>query len=154
MAEVGLAAGITGLLSFGAKLAMSLYQFADTVTSARGEILSAGRDVSLFCAVLKQVPTALDRPGKARFSSTALCTISEVTDRCLEVFTEIECVLAKSKASGDGNGEAAINVVGRVKWAFRRPRVLLLLGTLDSMKITLLLMLQTLELSEKVYIRK
>jgi hypothetical protein len=153
MAEVGIASGIAGLLAFGAKLAMSLYEVTDTVASARGEISSIGRDISLFCTVLKRVPDALDKPQAARFSTTALLTISEVTDRCLEIFTEIDGTLKKSKSRGDGDGESSIKVVGRVKWAFRRPRVLLLLGTLNSMKITLLLMLQTLEFSEKVYSR-
>lgn len=67
MAEIGAIASITGVVGFGAQLSMLIYDFASAVGSARSEVLSVGREISLFCAVLKQVGLVLENPGPTRF---------------------------------------------------------------------------------------
>lgn len=155
MAEIGLVASITGVAAFGAKISVSLFEFASLVGFAKDEVMSVGQEVSLFCAVLSQISSVLENGNKsARFSPTALQATSEISTRCKAIFGEIDGTVKRLQKGCDGNGETKISWFGRVKWTFQRSRVQLLRGSLDSMKITLHLMLATLEFSEKVYSRR
>ncbi|KAH6666899.1 hypothetical protein B0J14DRAFT_704958 [Halenospora varia] len=154
MAEIPALASIVGVASAGAKLSLLLYDFAASVASAKGDILAVGRDVALFCAVLRQVGSVFGNQKAARFSSSALDTTLEIVERCKAIFEELNTIVQKLvKDRGDG-AEAVVGFVAKVKWTFKRSRVRLLQGSLDSMKITLHLMLTTLDFSDKIYSRR
>jgi hypothetical protein len=153
-AEIPAIASIVGVARTGAKLSLLLYEFASTVASARAEVISVGRDISLACAVLKQVASVFGNEKMARFSTTALGTTSDIVERCQDIFQEIDCIvrdLMKDRADGT---KPSMGFINKVIWAFKRSRVQLLQGTLDSMKITLQLMLTTLDYSERIYSRR
>ena len=154
MVEIAAIASIVSVAGAGAKLSLFLYEFASTVASARGEVISVGRDISLACAVLKQVASVFGNEKTARFSPTALGTTSNIVKRCQDIFQEIDNIvrgLMDDRADGTNSSMGFIN---KVIWAFKRSRVQLLQGTLDSMKITLQLMLTTLDYSERIYSRR
>lgn len=152
MAEIGLIASVAGVAGAGAKLSMLLYEFASTVASARNDILSVGRDISLFCAVLQQVGLVLDCQTGVQFSSTALDTTFGIVDRCQIIFDDLHGIVQGLKTDKADGSSQSIGFIAKVKWTFKRSKVRLLMGTLDSMKITLHLMLTTLVMSEKLYL--
>ncbi|SRR6266480_200209 len=91
MAEIGLVASVTGVAAFGAKISVSLFEFASLVGFAKDEVMSVGQEVSLFCAVLSQISSVLENGNKsARFSPTALQATSEISTRCKAIFDEID----------------------------------------------------------------
>jgi hypothetical protein len=148
MAELSALASIAGVAGAGAKLSVLLYEFASTVASARLEVLSVGRDVALFSAVLRQVSSALENQQATRFPISAIGTTFDIVERCQGIFEEIESIVGRLKRDRGEGSDATVSFIAKVKWAFKRSRVRLLQGTLDLMKITLHIMLMTLELSE------
>jgi hypothetical protein len=154
MAEISAIASIISVAGAGAKLSLLLYEFASTVASARTEVISVGRDISLSCAVLKQVASVFGNQKAARFSTTALGTALDIVERCQGIFQEIDCIVRGLMNDGADGTKSSNSFIAKVKWAFKRSRVQLLQGTLDSMKITLQLMLTTLDLSERIYSRR
>jgi hypothetical protein len=158
MAEtIGLISGIAGIAAAGAKVSLSLYQFASTVESARTDIISVGQEISLLCAVLTQISTAIDNQRLVRFTPDACHTTYEIVERCRSIFEEISEIIdglrGKQVLENAEDGEGRMRWIQRVKWVFKRTRVQMLRKSLDSMKITLHLMLTTLDFSEKIHSR-
>ena len=155
MAEtIGLIASVSGIAAFGAKLSLALYEFASVVASARSDIISIGQEISLSCVVMQQLRSALDGESAVYFSANALQTTNDIVNRCLSIFTEIEDVLVKAKNGDTGDATAQMGVAQRVAWVFRRTKIRRLNGSLDALKMTLQVMLMTLQLSHKVYSRR
>jgi hypothetical protein len=150
MAEIGLTASVVGVAGAGAKLSMILYGFASTVALARKEIDSVSRDISLFSGMLKQVGRVLSSQKGVRFSTKALDTTLGIVDRCQVIFDDIHGIVQGLKTDKADGSSQSIGFVNKVKWTFKMPKVRLLMGTLDSMMITLHLMLTTLNISEKL----
>jgi hypothetical protein len=154
MAEIGLLASIISVASAGAKTSLCLYQFADAVGSAGKGIRGVATEISLFCSVLKQLDSTLRRARSARYSLSALMAADEILSECQRVFAEIRVIVDHLQQDDLASGQPTISLVSKVKWAFKRPRVLVLRSTLESMKITLLLMLTTLDFAQKIASRR
>jgi hypothetical protein len=140
----------------GAKLTVFLYNFSSTIAGARKEVASVAESISLFCAVLKLLGSTLEKEDSARFSVTAISTVYEILDHCRKQFEAILVVVNKLKKENDGESklgdgeerrkeEIEVNVLARVKWVFNRGEVKRMQKDLDSMKLTLGIMLQALE---------
>ena len=155
MAEIGAIASIIGVAGAGAKLSIVLFEFASTVGSAGLEVRQIGIDISLFCSVLKQLQSTLTKAKAYRYSISAIETTQEILDRCKEVFGEIEEILRSlQKGERDPSAEPSVDLIARVKWTFMRSKVQVLRATLESCKITLHIMLTTLEFAQKIATRR
>lgn len=146
MAEIGLVASVIQLAGFGLKLSISLYSFAETVSSADKDMKHIAKDVSLTSAVLNELGENLknDRQ-KGIASDNAIKTAREVVHECSEVFREIDTAL--EKGSGKGTGKLSF---GKFKWPFLQPKMELLRSNLDRLKSTLILMLHVLTYARKM----
>jgi hypothetical protein len=155
MEAIGAIASIIGVVGAGAKLSIVLFDFASTVGLAGKEVRQIGIEISLFCSVLKQLQSTLAKAKAFRYSLGAIETIQEILDRCQEVFKEIEGIInGLRKRGGERSTEAAPDLVARVKWTFKRSQVQLLRTTLESCKVTLHIMLSTLEFAQKIATRR
>lgn len=155
MAEaVGAIASIVGIAGAGAKLSIVLFEFASSVGSAGVEARQIGTEISLFCSVLKQLQSTLTKARSYRYSISAIETTQEILDRCQDVFKEIEEIVEGLRKKRGRATEASVDLVSRVKWTFKRSHVQMLRTTLESCKITLHIMLTTLEFAQKIATRR
>ena len=154
MAELGAIASIIGIVGIGAKLSISLFELAATVGSAGTEIRAIGTEISLFCSVLRQLEKTLNRAKSFRYSISAIETTQEILDKCQDVFREIEIIIDGLRQQKSQSAESSVDFVARLKWTFRRSKVQMHRTTLESCKLTLHLMLTTLDFAQKVADRR
>lgn len=157
MAELGAIASIVGIAAAGAKISMTLYELGSTVVSAKRDVNKVAVSIATVCSVLQQLASNLEKAHSARFSISAIETTQEILDRCTELFSEIEEVVKKLEVDHQGGRspkQTSIGHVARVKWVFQRVEVQRLQAELESMKLTLTLMLMTLNLAEKIRVRR
>jgi hypothetical protein len=102
--------------------------------------------VTLFSLMLKQVGQALQAQDSVH-SSEALETAQEITSECQMVFDEIQEMLDKV-TSKRSDGVFSPSIQQRFKWCFKKGRVQYLLAQLESLKMSLLVMLQILQLGK------
>jgi predicted glycosyl hydrolase (DUF1957 family) len=157
MEAIGAIVSIIGVVGAGAKLSILLFEFASTVGSAGQEVRQIGIEISLFCSVLKQLQSTLSNAKACRYSLSALEATQEILDRCQEIFKEIDAIVVSlrlRKRSDEHSSEATQDLIARVKWTFKRSQVQLLRTTLESCKVTLHIMLTTLDIAQKIATRR
>ena len=145
MAELSALANILSVIGAGIKLSTVLYEFASSIGSAGRDIRRLAGDVSLFCAVLKQVQSVLSKAKGFRVSMTAIDSTQEVLDRCQSVFDDLGQVIEKLKGNND-----EVSLISRVKWTLQKPKVQVLLESLRACTAYLHLMVTTLTLAERL----
>jgi hypothetical protein len=141
MAELGLFANLVAVVGAGLQLSVGLYDFASTLGSAGGEIQDMGYDITLICTVLRRVQSTLDNPKSTRLSVTALQTTQEIVRRCQKILDDIKGILNKLRK----DGQTQFDILARVKWTWKRPKILMLRGSLQSCTTTLHLMLSAID---------
>jgi hypothetical protein len=156
MAEIGLIAGIVGVAGAGAKLSIAIFDIASTIGAAGKELQDLSTEISLLCSVFKQLETLLSH-AHFRYSNTAVDTTRKILERCKEVFNELGDVVKDlwPRRNDDLGGIPSVGFVTRVKWlGFKKSKVKLIKSTLESYKLTLGIMLSTMQLAEKASIRR
>ncbi|KAI9882407.1 MAG: hypothetical protein M1823_005846 [Watsoniomyces obsoletus] len=157
MAELGIAASIVGIASAGARLSTSLYTFAETASWAGNSVKAIALEISLVSAVLEQLGDNLKQDVVATICSSKGVEMTQTIVReCSEVYTEIDAALQKSISSARKNPNPSkgqkivISLSERLKWPFLQPKMQLLSGNLERLKLTLLLMLNVLLYGKKI----
>jgi hypothetical protein len=150
MAELGLLANLAAMIGAGVQTSIALYSLASTIGSAGRELEDMGSDITLFCRVLKQVQKSLTNPTSARLSMTAIQDTQDVVTRCQAILEDIKNSLERI----NGGKQASIDVVGRVKWIFKRPKILIQRSSLQTCTTYLQLMLSTLDRASRISITK
>ena len=165
MAELAAIGTVGSIAASGAKIAIQLYNFSTIIAEAKKEVASIAESISVFCAVLKLLGSTLEKQSSTRFSTSALSTVYEILGHCRKQFDEILAVVDTLKREKEGKRQAGDSGVGtekvgievdalaRVKWAFKRGKVRRMQRDLDSMKLTLGIMLQALEF-KKISVEK
>ncbi|KAH0542495.1 hypothetical protein FGG08_003091 [Glutinoglossum americanum] len=141
MAEIGLVASVMGIAAFGAKLSMTLLEMGETVTMAREQMNAIANDILIFSSVLKQLGCALE-VNKALCSDELGGTCTAILTRCERVFKDIDAAVKARKSE--------IRVGTRIKWLFDKPGIRELCATLDSLNMTLMLIIQTVSLAKNM----
>jgi hypothetical protein len=144
MAEViGVVASILQIAGAGVHLTMELYNFGTTFAGAKEDTDDIALGVSLYCMTLKQLAEKIQHKDAVQ-SSQALQSITDIKEKSEQVFARIAAILPKSAGRSD-----SMTLVQRFKWNFKKARVNLLLGQLDSLKLTLLLLVQIFNIGEE-----
>lgn len=143
MAELGLVASIIQIAGAGVHLTMELYAFGSAFAGAKEDTDDIALGVSLYCMTLKQLAEKLQHKNSVQ-SPQALKGIADIKDKSEQVFARIAAILPRSAAHPD-----TMTLVQRFKWNFKKARVNLLLGQLDSLKLTLLLLVQIFAIGEE-----
>ena len=154
MAEIGIIASIAGIAAAGTKLSVALFDFGSTIGSAGHEIAQVASEILLFCAVLKQVQSKLKRAKSSRYSLGAIQTTQEILDRCEHVFKEIETIIDSLRKENVNSRDSIVDWKARIKWTFKRSHIQLQRTTLESCKITLHIMLTTLDFDRRTASRR
>lgn len=148
MAEI--ATIIISLVSVGSRLALNLYKLGGAVSSATRDINRIAKTVTLLSLTLKQVGAAVKEDDIVP-SPEAIETVQDILDQCRAIFSEIQALVPINELSDnheelndDENESKPLVRIQKWKWSLRsKARMDYLLGHLESLKLTLLVMLQT-----------
>ncbi len=144
--STGVIASVICVAGAGFRLSLLLNAVGCEIASAGMDIHSISKGVTLFSLMLKQVGQTLQASDSVH-SSEALETAQEITNDCQMVFNEINEMLDKVTSKKE-DGSFSPTVQQRFKWCFKKGRVQYLLGQLESLKMSLLVMLQILQLGK------
>jgi hypothetical protein len=144
LCSLGVIASVICVAGAGFRLSLILNAVGCEIASAGLEIHSISKGVTLFSLMLKQVGQALQASDSVH-SAEALETAQEIKDECQLVFNEIEEMLEKVKTK-KADGSLAPSIQQRFRWCFKKGRVQYLLGQLESLKMSLVVLLQILQL--------
>ena len=114
--------------------------------SAGLEIHSISKGISLFSLMLKQVGQTLQAPDSVH-SHEATQAAKQITDECQQIFDEIEHMLDKVRSRRQ-DGSYGPTLAQKFKWCFKKHKVTYLLAQLESLKLSLSVMLQILQLGK------
>lgn len=143
--RIGSDASLVGIGDAGIRLSLVLNAAACQLAQYGIEIHSIARGITLFAWALKNLGRALQ--------STNLECSPEATEKAREIarqgqvaFVEIERMLDKLHNNDADDDFKHIPMQERLKWCFRRQYVTYLLAQLESLKLSLIVMLQVLQL--------
>ena len=142
-------ASVIGVAGAGFRLSLILNAVGVELATADVEIQSIARGISLFSLMLKQVGMTLEESSSLA-SQSALDTTREITNQSQLVFDEIKNMVEMVQKRDEKGHIRSITVAQRVKWCFKKQRVQYLLGQLESLKLSLSIMLQTLQLGKRI----
>lgn len=138
-----LVAGIFGVAAAGLKLATGLYEILDSYDGALDSIESIASDLSFFAVVLEELGGLLNVPASQNIASDRLVeSIEAIMEKCKVLFKDINKMIFKTR------GSMRSKISQSIGWIFREKKVRTVKATLDSLKSTLGLMLQTLKLKK------
>lgn len=140
-------ASIIQVAGTGFRLSLLLNGVASEIASADKDIRNVAKGISLFSMMLKQIGKTMEE-GKAIASQQALETATEIKNQSEKVFEEIRGMVEFNDAKDEYGNSRPITVVGKVKWCFRKNKVEYLLGQLESLKLSLSIMLQILQMGQ------
>ena len=153
MAEIGVIASIIGLISTGAKLSLAIFDFASSIGHAGKELRDVGTEISLFCSVVTQLQAVLTH-AHFRYSTAAINTTKQIIDRCQQILDDFGDIVNSLQSTQGPGLVPTVDFVARVRWTFKKSQVQVLRSTLDSCKLTLHVMLTTMEVAQKVSRRR
>jgi hypothetical protein len=146
---VGLAASIVQLGGAGVELSKSLYIYVSSAVRAESEINDLAGDVKLTCSALERVGQTLQsEETSSALTQRAVNDAEEIKQRCQSVFAEISVIFEK-RWKLDGNGRRKLSVLGKASWPLKEQKVELLRRRLDSLKLSLSLLLSVLQLAHE-----
>lgn len=141
-------ASIVGVAGAGFRLSLLLNAVGTQISNAECDIHNIAKGISLFSLMLKQVGKTMEE-SRTVATQSAIDTASEIRDQSQVVFDEIRNMVDLAQAK-DENGRIRISIPQRVKWCFRKQKVQYLLGQLESLKLSLSIMLQILQMGKTI----
>lgn len=137
---------MVGLAGAGAKLALVLFQIADSIGSAGKEARAVATEVSLFSQSLTAVSRCLEKKSDEQTALRRIALV--VTEACESLLDDLRAVL-KYLVTSPGSNFAAY--CGRVQWILRRPKVNAMRRSVESFKSTLVLLIATMDSVEATH---
>ena len=117
--------------------------------TANREIQAIAKEISLSSLMLKQVGLAVTTPGILA-SRRALDTANGIAMQNQFIFTEIKDMAEMSQQRDENGHIRSITIASKAQSWFRKQRVQYLLGQLISLKLSLSIMLQILQLGKTI----
>lgn len=142
-------ASIIGVAGAGFRLSLILNAVGSEISSADCDIHNIAKGISLFSLMLKQVGRAMEE-GKTVASQNAVETATEIRDQSQVVFDEIKNMVDLAQGRDDHGHLQSITIAQRIKWCFKKRKVQYLLGQLESLKLSLSIMLQILQMGKTI----
>jgi len=151
MDPLSIAASVVGITAAGMQAAVKLWALAEKVATASEKVKSVGNDISITCAVLRQMGELIkpryDAQGTLRsvFNYGALNDIWHALRRCESFFTEIQTLLSRAFAKVGNRpvlqSKVKLSWVEKTKWPFLQPQFDELRNDLRGTKVDLVLMI-------------
>ena len=130
----------------GIHIALEIFHFASPLGSAGDDMKGMGAEVTLFCAIMRQVRVIFTKPKTFRISTTAYQDVHDVLEKGGEVFEKIRALLTKLQDGDDYQS----NVFMRVGQTFKKTRVLMWKESLRACTATAQVMLTTMAFAERM----
>jgi len=140
-------ASIIGVAGAGFRLSLLLNAVATEIANADCDIHNIAKNISLFSLMLKQVGKTMEE-NRTVASQSAVETATEIRDQSELVFREIERMVNLSQGRDEKGNIRSITITEKVKWCFKKQKVQYLLGQLESLKLSLSIMLQILQMGK------
>ena len=161
---IGIAASVVQIADAGARLSSKLFIFTRKVKDADKSIQDISREIAATGAALRELGEALEQDKYANLGSRhSFEQTTQIVADCWEAFTEInETIGGEMLVKGpDATNEKVSSAVAkfrkpglsfkqRFQFPFKEPQILMLRSKLESLKSSLMLMLQVLLLAEQV----
>lgn len=149
MAEIGIVASIIRVAGAGFRLSLVLNAVGTEISNAECDIHNIAKGISLFSLMLKQVGKTMEE-GRTVASQSAIETATEIRDQSQVVFDEIKKMVDLAQGKDENGHIRSITIAQRVKWCFKKQKVQYLLGQLESLKLSLSIMLQILQMGKAI----
>lgn len=143
--STGVANNVTSVAGAGLRLALLLNAVACQVATLGVDIHSVSKSIALFSTSLKQLGQSLQNEHSVH-SRECVDTTHQISNQARTVFEEVEDMLDKVQKAEAEPDQQAISVQQRFKGCFKKQRVTYLLAQLESLKLSIMVMLQTLHL--------
>jgi uncharacterized membrane protein YqiK len=161
---LGIAASVIQIADAGARLSSKLFVFTRKVKNADRSIQDISREIAATGAALRGLGEALEQDKYATLGSRhSFHQTTQIVADCWEAFTEINETIGGEKLvkGDDATNEKVSNAIAkfkqpslsfkqRFKFPFKEPQINMLRSKLESLKSSLMLMLQVLLLAEQV----
>lgn len=142
-------ATIIGVAGAGFRLSLILNAVGVKMMSVNREIQAIAKEISLSSLMLKQVGLAVTTPGISA-SRSAIETAKGIAMQNQTIFNEIKDMAEMSQQRDENGHIRSITVASKAQSWFRKQRVQYLLGQLVSLKLSLSIMLQILQLGKTI----
>ncbi|KAL8832431.1 MAG: hypothetical protein Q9170_004889 [Blastenia crenularia] len=137
-------ASIIGIAGAGFRLSLVLNALGVETATADVEIQNIARAISNYALTLKQLALTLES-AKSIATQSAMETAKQIADQSQVIFDDIKDMADLDQHKDEHGNLRSIAVNQRVKWCFKKQRLQYLLGQLESLKLSLSLMLQVLQ---------
>ncbi|CAG8047960.1 unnamed protein product [Penicillium olsonii] len=138
-------ASVSKISGAGFRLSLLLNAAACQLAQSRLEIHSIAKGISLFALTLKHVGQTLEGLELDRTPETTEKAF-EIAGQGQAIFIEIEHMLDKLKATDRNEDLMRLSLQERLKWCFPKQHVTYLLAQVESLKLSLIVMLRILQL--------
>ncbi|KAF3031512.1 hypothetical protein E8E11_000362 [Didymella keratinophila] len=149
MAEiVGLAASIVQLGGAGVELSIKLHNFVTSTARADKDILDLAEDLDSTGSALDHVGSTLRAKNIRTLASSQATNVAlKIVKRCESIFAEVQYIIQK-RWKVDKHGHETLTLAGKLSWPLKEQRVELIRKRLDSLKLSLSLLLDVLKLRQ------
>lgn len=147
--SAGSESSIVRIAGAGFRLSLLLNAAACQLAQSKIEIHSIAKGISLFALTLKNIGQTLETTG-LEWSPEATEKVREIAGQGQVVFVEIEHMLDKLQGTDADEDLRKIPIQERLRWCFRPKLVTYLLAQLESLKLSLIVMLRILQLGHLV----
>ena len=140
---------VIGIAGAGFRLSLILNAVGAELADTDVEIQTIARGISSFSLMLKQVGINM-QATKPLPSQSAIDTVSHIAKQSQSVFDEMKSMIEMVQKKDEKGNIQSIAITQMTTWSFKKQRVQYLLGQLESLKLSLSLMLQILQLAKTI----
>lgn len=142
---IGIATSVLQITDLGAKLSVKLFAFSRKIKNANKSIETISKDIAATGAVLQQLGNELTKNVSTRLcSNEAITTARGLVMDCQQIFKDIE------KATESKDHKKKASWLQRTKFPYLEMHIESLRCNLERLKISLMLMLNTLIFVEQM----
>ncbi|KAL8750854.1 MAG: hypothetical protein Q9184_006268, partial [Pyrenodesmia sp. 2 TL-2023] len=147
MADFTIIATIIGIAGAGFRLSLVLNAVGAELATTDVEIQTIARAISNYAFTLKQLALTLES-AKSIATHSAMETAKRIADQSQAIFDDIKDMTDLHQRTDDQGNIRSIAINQRVNWCFKQQRLQYLLGQLESLKLSLSIMVQVLQLGK------
>ena len=144
---------ILRVASAGFRLSLVLNAVGTGMANPFIDIHNIAKNISLFSLMLKETAVVMGEGGHVA-SQAAIDAATEISYQGQLVFDEIKSMTDLSQGTDEQGILRSITTSEKNKWAFKRHKVAYLLGQLESLKLSLAIMLQVLQMGKTIVLRQ
>ena len=139
MAEaIGITASLISIAGAAIQLTRTLYKFGSTTSAAREQVDYISKNVSFYSDVLELLVEQFD-DDRPIHSKKAIALAEKLHDHSHDLFDRIRDLIPKGRPANN-----QLSFIKRLAWNFKKTKVDLLVGELESLKSTVQLLVQVL----------